>query len=147
MLPFICNQVNAGYYEHGDRPQVFSLPHGHFLALPPIEQGTGGPQGALLYQWRRGRWRTVDLASWQKGFARRLAPKYVGWRGVGYDFKHMTGESFLYAPGDAHARPSGYAKMRFAVVQGVLTLSELNVGSSEPVFDAMCRANPKCKKG
>ena len=107
----------------------------------------GGPQGALLFQWQGGRWRTVDLDTWKKGFAKRLAPKYVGWRGVGYDFRHMTADSFLYAPGDAHARPSGYAKIRFTVAQGVLVLGDLNVGSSEPVFDAICRANPKCHRG
>lgn len=141
--PFICSEMEAAYYENPDRPQIIVSRYESLLALPPVEQGTGGPQGALLYRWV-GQWRAIDLDGWQKSFARRIAPRYTGWRGVAYDFHSMTGESFLYAPRDAHSSPSGFAKMRFVIDNGALRLTRLSVGSSKPVFDAMCRATPHC---
>jgi hypothetical protein len=147
LRPIICSELPAAYYEHADRPQVIKSSYGALLVLPPIEQGDGGPHGALLYQWRDEHWRAVDLDTWQKNFADRIAPAYHSWNGISYDFSHMTGESFLYSPQDAHVAPSGFARMAFSIKDGALELTSLTVGSSEPIFEAMCRSNPKCHLG
>ena len=145
LQPFTCSVVDWGYYTHETRPRIIQSPsYGRLLVFPPLEVGTAGFQEARLLQQRYGGWRAVDLDQWQVVFKHRIAPKYDGWRGVYYDFRKMTAESFLYAPGDSHASPSGFASMRFTVENGVLKLTKLKVGSAEPVYKAACLANPRC---
>jgi hypothetical protein len=124
LTPLACSVLPDGEWEHRSRPRVLKSRYGLLLALPPVEQGTAGFEGARLFAWRGNSWRAVDLEIWHKSLRQA---GYDGWKGVLYNFQELTGETLLYKPKDIAAHPSKRATLRFSIENDALALTNLSV--------------------
>src|SRR5262249_50607852 len=113
-----------------DEPQLIDSPQGWVLYLPATDSGTGVFNEDVLFHQVGGRWRDIDLDSWKGDLAGRLPKDRGVWKGVPYDFRHMTVTTGLWRSEDGNCCPTGgRADVKLHIDGDRLAITSVNVSN------------------
>jgi uncharacterized protein len=89
------------------KPRLLHAGHRTLLQIPAYESGTGNFNRERLLVWRDGRWRNVDITSWEAELARRLPAGEGVWKGIYPDYLALKASTPVWRKDDGNACPGG----------------------------------------
>jgi len=101
-----------------DPPSVVQTPEGPLLVVPSSQGGTGHFNADLVFRPLNGGWRDLDIDAWRTAFDKGLPADLGVWKGVGYDWKALTVQTYLWKSEDANCCPSGGSAEAKLTIQG-----------------------------
>jgi len=101
----IAPDADAAFYY--DKPRLLHAGRRTMLQIPAHESGTGNFNRERLFVWRDGRWRDVDITSWEGELARRLPAGEAVWKGIFPDYVALKASTPVWRKDDGEACPSG----------------------------------------
>ncbi|WP_158814086.1 lysozyme inhibitor LprI family protein [Methylocapsa sp. S129] len=101
----IAPDADAAFYY--DKPRLLHAGRRTMLQIPAYESGTGNFNRERLFVWRDGRWRDVDITSWEGELARRLPAGEGVWQGIFPDYVALKASTPVWRKDDGNACPSG----------------------------------------
>lgn len=104
--------LHAAFEGYGYTPPILSdWESGILLYTSGYSGGSGAYNVDLLFEWRDGAWRRIDMNAWLATAADILPPGLEIWKGVDYDvqdwFGGITADTFLWRSDDGNCCPSG----------------------------------------
>ena len=103
VVPLVWTAMPGGAFE---KPRAIAAPPGPMLYLGGTTGGTGDFPADLLFLWRDGAWRQIDIVSWLDTLAKRLPRGRTANKGIYPDWRTMTATTDLWRPADANCCPS-----------------------------------------
>ena len=101
----IAPDADAAFYY--DKPRLLHAGRRVLLQIPAYESGTGNFNRERLFVWRDGRWRDVDITSWEGELARRLPAGEGVWKGIYPDYVALKASTPVWRKDDGNACPGG----------------------------------------
>jgi uncharacterized protein YecT (DUF1311 family) len=130
LRPLLWKFLEGAYF---DAPEFLASPAGPLLWLPGSDSGTGAFNEDVLYHPVSGRWRDLDLQTWKDDLARRLPPDKQVWKGVPYDFRDMTVDTYLWRPNDGNCCPTaGSAAVKLRIDGDRLAIASVKLSNKVP---------------
>jgi uncharacterized protein len=109
-------------------PLLVQSPAGWQLYLPGFEGGTAEIDADLLFHQVHGRWRDVDIRSWQNDLGRRLPKDRVILKAVIYDFHSLSMTKNVWRVTDGDCCPTGgEVHVRFRLPRDKLEISSVKL--------------------
>jgi len=122
------NVLYAPEYDGGDfqAPKLIHTAAGLLLHVPGTDTGTANLNVERLFVRRDGRWRDVDVTSWQEALASRLPRGTQARIGVYPDYAAMTAQTPLWR-GDRDCGSGGHAVIGLAWAGDRIAIARLEV--------------------
>ena len=115
LLPVVWDSADDAHYA---QPARIASPGGTLLDVPGDIEGTGNFSAESLYRLAEGRWRAIDIASWQAALASRLPKGLAVWKGMYPDWAKMTVATSLWREHDGNCCPTGGSAYATLGLQG-----------------------------
>ena len=115
LLPVLWDSADQAHYV---QPARVASPAGALLQVPGGIEGTGNFNAESLYRLTDGRWRAIDIESWQAALASRLPKGLAVWKGMYPDWAKMTVATSLWREHDGNCCPTGGSAYATLALQG-----------------------------